>query len=953
MADQIYKLSPHRDLQCYFLTPSAIAAMSQASDSGFIVSGKWRQQFDWAVAEWNRDNAFEHPALRYLPDGDLSGLTLTYEEERIGCIPFESNLVPVVDWDNLRIWAADANGNESIYHVKFTDQHITPIAGDYVPASATMTLVASPGAGKRVGVALLENHHYYQVQPGDGLEEIAQGVAIAVTGNSQVVGNPDFSAVSQGASVIVTWKNGGASALYPQLFGANGNRITVYGFAEDGAQVWQQPAVGFGGGQFPTKYQVHIDFSSLNSDLGIVPTQRVRKLRWTWTADLQADTFQQTEFQVTVSNWTVTGQNRQYSVGGPGSRRIEEDDATVVYNRPWTLETGNYSGSKISWTDQQNDSCTISYSETALHELFLGTRFYPSGANISVSVDNQPAPQNFNLALSGEDVLVRLPLGSRAPGSHTITLQHTGPNANRFYFDFLEIVYPSADLPDFQPQTQLALATDWDTYHSQSLPAERTAWLIQKLGFKGRVNHYTGALWFYELVRTGTQYASTTVTLESQAYTGSPTVVLDLFPPPTPDNPQPQSTSISHLVLLDDTQATVTQALAALINIGTNLVWASADGNQLTVTARAMGTDGNGVAVQLDTSSQGYTLSGPSLLSGGINGTPYELDPTNALNNTLIAAADYWRTDLTSTPRINRAARDWHAAYFAALKGYGIDSVASFSTELMNGDPSEQAGIAQRYPDRTPVVLNTPAIQTNFSPAALAFWSQVYLDMAMLQSDAGMVPFLQSGEVQWWYFPKQSWDATQGQNVNVGMPFYDAYTEDQFAQKYGAPIQTITSNDVDPSQYPNETTFLPSLIGTYTAAIRSALQAQFPGCRYEILYPTDTNSTPLNQLVNFPVGDWTPANLNCLKTESFTFTGSYRLDLSASSMDFSASKGFPNTQRSHLVGISDSWTSWMKEVDLAQSKGMESVVLFALDQYCLIGYPSPPFVKLIRSQRQG
>ncbi len=536
-----------------------------------------------------------------------------------------------------------------------------------------MTLVASPGVGKRVGVALLENHHYYQVQPGDGLEEIAQGVAIAVTGNSQVVGNPDFSAVSQGASVIITWKNGGASGLYPQLFGANGNRITVYGFAEDGAQVWQQPAAGFGGGQFPTKYQIQIDFSSLNSDLGIVPTQRVRKLRWTWTADLQPDTFQQTEFQVIVSNWTVTGQNRQYSVAGPGSRRIEEDDSAVVYNRPWTLETGNYSGSKISWTDQQNDSCTITYSETAQHELFLGTRLYASGANISVSVDNQSLTQAFNLSLGGEDVLVRIPLGSRGPGSHTITLQHTGPSSSRFYFDFLEIVYPSADLPDFQAQTQLALATDWDTYHSQSLPAERTAWLIQKLGFTGRVNHYTGALWFYELVRTGTQYASTTVTLESQAYTGSPTVVLDLVPPPTPDNPQPQSTSISHLVLLDDTQATVTQALAALINIGTNLVWASADGNQLTLTARAMGTDGNGIAVQLDANSQGYTLSGPSLLSGGMNGTPYELDTTNALNSTLIATADYWRTDLTATPRINRAARDWHAAYFAALKAYGID----------------------------------------------------------------------------------------------------------------------------------------------------------------------------------------------------------------------------------------------------------------------------------------
>src|ERR1700691_5904067 len=131
MAEQIYKLTPDRDLQCYFLTPSAIAAMSQANESGFVVSGAWRQQFDWAVVEWNRDNVFEHPALRYLPDGDLSGLTLRYEEQRSGCIPFESNLYPVVDWNNLRIWAPNVPGlpntegvTETVYHVNFNQPAI-------------------------------------------------------------------------------------------------------------------------------------------------------------------------------------------------------------------------------------------------------------------------------------------------------------------------------------------------------------------------------------------------------------------------------------------------------------------------------------------------------------------------------------------------------------------------------------------------------------------------------------------------------------------------------------------------------------------------------------------------------------------------------------------------------------------------------------------------------------
>lgn len=949
MAEQIYKLSPHRDLQCYFLTPSAVAAMSQASDSGFIVSGKWRQQFDWVVVEWNRDNVFEHPALRYLPDGDLSGLTLSYQERRTNCIPIESNLVPVVDWEDLRIWATDDSGVEHLYHVNLWPSYATPIADQYMAASAVMTVTASPGVGNRVGLALLENHHYYAVQTGDGLPQIAQGVATAINGNAVIgPGNPDFMAavLSDGVSIQITWKPGG---IYPNLLGANGNRITVYGFAQNAASCWQEPAAVFSGGQFPTTYQITIDFGELMTSLNI-PTNRVRKVRWTWAADMQPGVYQQAEFQVLVSNWTVTGNNREYSVAGPGSRRIEDTDTSVTYNgSSWALTTGNYSGSKIHSTDGINDSCTIVYTETAAHQLYLGTRLLTSGATLNVSIDGQ-TPLPVNLLLSGEDVLVRSSLGSYAAGTYTVQLTNAGPAGNYVYFDFLEIAYPSVNLPDFTPEPQLALATDWDTYHSQSLAAERTAWLVNKLGFTGRLNHYTGALWFYEIVRTGTVYASLTVTLTALPFDGSPTVVLDIAAPDAPDTP----TQIKHLVLLDDTPATVALALAGLINVGTNLIWASANGDQLTFTARAMGTDGNGIIVELDSSSEGYSFgSASTTLIGGVDGTAYDLDTSNSLNSTLIAAAAYWRTDLTATPRINRAARDWHSAYFTALKNYGIDVVSSFSTELMNGDPSEAVGIAQRYPDNTPVVVNTPAVQTNFSPACMAFWTQVYLDMATLQQNAGLNPYLQSGEVQWWYFQKQTTDPTTGATENVGMPFYDDYTKQQFQATYGVPMQVILSNDVDPSTYPNETAFLPTLIGAYTAAIRSALQTQFPGCRFEVLYPTDTNDTPLNQVVNYPAADWTPANLNCLKTESFTFTGNHNLDQSSYSMSVSAAKGFPNTQRSHLVGISDAWTAWMKEIDFAQSQGMESVVLFALDQYCLIGYPPPPFVKLVRSVWQG
>jgi hypothetical protein len=71
---------------------------------------------------------------------------------------------------------------------------------------------------------------------------------------------------------------------------------------------------------------------------------------------------------------------------------------------------------------------------------------------------------------------------------------------------------------------------------------------------------------------------------------------------------------------------------------------------------------------------------------------------------------------------------------------------------LGNGEDSTSAAIAQRYANGDPAWLNTPALQTNFGPESTAYWKQVYIDMAGLMASAGVVPYLQFGEVQWWYF---------------------------------------------------------------------------------------------------------------------------------------------------------------------------------------------------------
>ncbi len=240
-------------------------------------------------------------------------------------------------------------------------------------------------------------------------------------------------------------------------------------------------------------------------------------------------------------------------------------------------------------------------------------------------------------------------------------------------------------------------------------------------------------------------------------------------------------------------------------------------------------------------------------------------------------------------------------------------------------------GVAQRYPDGKAVWVNTPALQTNFSPASTAFWQQVYSDMAGLMASVGITPYLQFGEVQWWYFPDDG----------SGMTFYDAYTTSSFQAQYGRPMSIILNQNADPSGLTQECAFLPGLIGQFTSAIRQFVRLTYPTAKFEVLYPHDVNNTPLNRIVNYPLSDWTSANLACLKTENFTYTGSRNLDQARQSIQFPMQNGFLPSQSSHLIGIGDYTTPWLRERALAIAAGDESIVLFALDQFCLIGYGLP------------
>src|SRR5439155_26539117 len=93
----------------------------------------------------------------------------------------------------------------------------------------------------------------------------------------------------------------------------------------------------------------------------------------------------------------------------------------------------------------------------------------------------------------------------------------------------------------------------------------------------------------------------------------------------------------------------------------------------------------------------------------------------------------------------------------------------------------------------------------------------------------------------------------------------------------------------------------------------------------------------------------TATKQDCFETQNITFTGSRCMYAARTAIGLPMAMAFPASQASHLIGIGEYTAPWLREVRAARGEGVESVVLFALDQFCLIGYAAP----LRRSSRRS
>ena len=356
-----------------------------------------------------------------------------------------------------------------------------------------------------------------------------------------------------------------------------------------------------------------------------------------------------TEWEATFTNWQLTGgteEQRRLVVAGHGSVRIDDDDPRCKFSPPWTPATGDepatgwapeagfYSRGFALCSKNQGDIVTVSYQCDSVHDIYLGTSLSGDRGSLRVEVDGASV-QDANLARPyPAAVITRRKIVSSIPaGRHTLKLTHT--DSQPVYFDFFEAVVAS-DVPDaLTPRTNVSPALDYSTDHTFKLSPQRLLWNFDKLGFAGPMNEYIGVFWWNQRVRTGGNIPSLRVHFEGPFPSGPNSAVFLQF--------GDQMIGKS-LLLPTESPSNIARHFQAFINATMVGLWASADGPDLTITARS--------------SSQAYSFPFKAWVENTTGTTDYGQQSLTG------GEEPSWDIDPSVSPVLNRGARDWHADFF-------------------------------------------------------------------------------------------------------------------------------------------------------------------------------------------------------------------------------------------------------------------------------------------------
>lgn len=305
-----------------------------------------------------------------------------------------------------------------------------------------------------------------------------------------------------------------------------------------------------------------------------------------------------------------------------------------------------------------------------------------------------------------------------------------------------------------------------------------------------------------------------------------------------------------------------------------------------------------------------------------------------------------WHVDLSQTPPLNRGALDWHADFFRECKAHNRELVVASSMELVL-PPDE---LPARYQDGTPVKTSVGygsdwwSSHCAFNAPMLAFQKQVFHTLAGLMDGAGLTPEIQFGEYCWWYFPSED---------GASMAFYDDDTRAAAETALGRPLARFRTATDDPAANNNmDAQFLRTRLRNHVAALIADIRAAYPNARFEVLFPYDVNypvpagvghiGGRLLRYINFP-SEWEQketSGFDRLKMEGLDWGAVSRdLDLVRDVLEFPVRLGWPLDSVRYMMPVFNGGCPWLKEYRMTKEIGIPFVNMWAFDHVCIFGLP--------------
>jgi len=297
----------------------------------------------------------------------------------------------------------------------------------------------------------------------------------------------------------------------------------------------------------------------------------------------------------------------------------------------------------------------------------------------------------------------------------------------------------------------------------------------------------------------------------------------------------------------------------------------------------------------------------------------------------------------------------WHAAGSSG-SGAWLITVLDADHFSLTTEVSNSGGYTPGVGDAAFIELQTS--QCCFNPATVtAFLAACYVQAASILSACGLTPWLQFGEVLWWFF---DWctSTSDGHHIEAGMAYYDANTAAAAQAALGRALATFSNATDAPSiNGYADADFLRSRLKTHIDGIRTAVLAVVPGAKFELLWPYDVNSPTqdqygvggrLNRYVNLPAEyqQQSDSGLDRLKMEALSF-GSQERNFAkayeAMTFPWTSPMAWTRATSAYLIPWFNGGCPWDREWLAVSDAAVNPswIGFWAIDHLCSFGWPLP------------